>query len=281
MKVTNINGGLGNQLFQYFFGKKIIGKKNENIFLANDIKNYNSHQGLEINKLIKGKINLLARPSSILHDTNMKRFFNKISHLNNQWFKSYYEKPGTNITADQIAQNSFFYGYWQDINYFEPIRNEIISEIVFKLDKKNHNYISFIKKSKLPISIHVRRGDYLKSSEHENLSINYYKNAIKYVQEKYDHPKFFIFSDDLKWCKTNLSEIIAGDKEYVDINIGSDSFMDMKLMSECNVNIIANSTFSWWSSFLNRNDLQEVIVPKRWFVKKENFLYTKQMKKIL
>ena len=61
MKVTNINGGIGNQLFQYFFGKKIIGKKNENLFLANDIQNYNSHQGLEIYKLIKGNINLLTK----------------------------------------------------------------------------------------------------------------------------------------------------------------------------------------------------------------------------
>lgn len=105
--------------------------------------------------------------------------------------------------------------------------------------------------------MHIRRGDYLVSPGHYiNLDVEYYKNALKYI----DNPgSILIFSDDISWCKDNFK----GDK-YIFIENEKD-YIDIYLMSLCNNNIIANSTFSWWGAWLNTNPNKIVISPNKWF----------------
>ena len=115
------------------------------------------------------------------------------------------------------------------------------------------------------VSIHIRRGDYLVCDLLKNLlPLFYYEAAIKYILEKVESPIFFIFSNDIEWCKNNLK--INFPTYYIDWNKGKESFRDMQLMSLCKYNIIANSSFSWWSVWLNNNEEKNIIAPKRWFV---------------
>ncbi len=114
------------------------------------------------------------------------------------------------------------------------------------------------------VAIHVRRGDY-KNSRFTLLDIEtYYLKAIEKIKEQVKNPKFYIFSNDIDFVKTHFSKMDI-DSEIVDINSGQQSFMDMVLMSNCKHNIIANSSFSWWSAWLNENPDKIVIAPKKWY----------------
>ena len=84
-----------------------------------------------------------------------------------------------------------------------------------------------------------------------------------YFTEKYEDVHFFIFTNDKEWVRENFKT--AGEMTFVDWNSGKNSFRDMELMSCCKHNVIANSSFSWWSAWLNENKEKEVIAPKVWF----------------
>ncbi len=113
------------------------------------------------------------------------------------------------------------------------------------------------------ICVHVRRGDYVKPGSHyEDLSAtDYYDKAIELAKSKYPNAKLFFFSDDLEYVRERFKN---EDAYYVDCNKGSNGFLDMKLMSLAKVNIMANSTFSYWASYINHEN-KTVIYPKQWF----------------
>jgi hypothetical protein len=111
--------------------------------------------------------------------------------------------------------------------------------------------------------LHIRRGDYLTNIVHNTNKEDYYKNAIKLIEEKVKNPVFYIFSDEIEWVKQNFD--IKYPTVYVDFNDALTNFEDIKLMSSCKHNIIANSSFSWWSAWLNENSNKIVIAPKQWF----------------
>jgi hypothetical protein len=117
------------------------------------------------------------------------------------------------------------------------------------------------------VSLHVRRGDYVHNSKaaatYALCSLDYYNKSIKYVAERVHNAHFFVFSDDIPWVKSNLE--IDFPVKYIDNNFGVDSYNDMRLMSLCKHNIIANSSFSWWGAWLNLNSEKIVVSPMRWF----------------
>ncbi len=114
--------------------------------------------------------------------------------------------------------------------------------------------------------VHVRRADYLtdkyKAIFEGCCTLDYYKNAITYMQDKHPDLKYFCFSDDLIWMRENLP--LGDNVTYVDWNTGKDSPLDMYLMSQCENGIIANSSFSYWGAFLGRKK-ETVIYPQRWW----------------
>jgi len=164
------------------------------------------------------------------------------------------------------------YGYWQSAKYFNHNKDKIIDlftefkkEIQDKLDKL------FDCKTKT-ISLHIRRGDYLKLQHaHVVQGLDYYEKALerlakelnyKSVEEMNKEYKVMVFSDDIKWCKTcDLFKSLKNVK-YMARN---PPIEDMYLMSMCNHHIIANSTFSWWGSYLNKNEDKKIIAPSMWF----------------
>ena len=126
-------------------------------------------------------------------------------------------------------------------------------------------------------SIHVRRGDYVNHWLHGVTTIDYYNRAMVEMERLKPVRKYFVFSDDPTWCEQNF----RGDRFiFVKDNLDIE---DLFLMSMCKNNIITNSSFSWWGSWLNSNPEKTIIVPGKWF-NGNNIndldVYTKEMKKL-
>jgi hypothetical protein len=137
-----------------------------------------------------------------------------------------------------------------------------------KLKGKNLVIASEIK-MKNSVSIHIRRGDYLHNKKNTSLyatcNSKYYFEAIKIINSSVEKPFFFVFSDDIPWAKKIFKNM--RNFKFITGNCGELSYIDMQLMSLCKHQIIANSTFSWWAAWLNKNDNKIIISPKNWFLK--------------
>jgi len=150
-------------------------------------------------------------------------------------------------------------GHFQSEKYFINHRNKILE--LFEIDDVTKNYLfekyrEIINKD--TCSIHVRRGDYLGLKNHHPIQpIEYYLQAIKLIGED---KHYVIFSDNIKWCEDNFK--FLNNKTFISDN---KDYEDLYLMSMCKNNIIANSTFSWWGAWLNKNKDKKVIAPKQWF----------------
>ncbi len=114
------------------------------------------------------------------------------------------------------------------------------------------------------VSLHVRRGDYLQSGAYVACSGDYYRAALHRVTEVTGtSPTIYVFSDDPAWARDNID--LPHEKVVVDFNGRDSDYEDLRLMSLCRHNIIANSSFSWWGAWLNANPAKVVVAPKRWF----------------
>ena len=154
-------------------------------------------------------------------------------------------------------------GYWQNPQYFpKSFRNEVnfLNLCPGKFDRILNEI-----KNKESVAVHVRRGDFVddkKVSEvHGTCSQQYYFEAINLLESELENPTYFIFSDDIEWCRKNLN--------YQNFNYVSShdegEWLDFVLMMSCRNQIISNSTFSWWAAWLNNNKYKKVVAPLRWF----------------
>jgi glycosyltransferase involved in cell wall biosynthesis len=218
----------------------------------------------------------IAATISIAKDNNMEpSFYNLDNHLRflnkdvNQFHEAFGDFNQSSLTGrEKLINFPFHYenisipkedllmeGFFQDQKYF--INNEKEIREVFKIPKEIQQYLtkkySFFL-NKVTTSLHVRRGDYMKKPDfHPFLGKQFYDDAMK---ELPDTEVFVVFSDDISWCKDNF----VGEK-FVFIS-GEEDYIDLYLMSLCENNIIANSSFSWWGAWLNNNENKTVICPK-------------------
>lgn len=159
-------------------------------------------------------------------------------------------------------------GYWQSEKYFMRKSNAIKNDFTFITEMDQHNIaiLKDIKKTQ-SVSIHVRRGDYVSNNKTHNFhgvcSSEYYKAAVVRIKKQIKKPTFYVFSDDPTWCRKNL--MLDKNTSIVDNTNCPSGVIDMHLMSACQHNIIANSSFSWWGAWLNNNKSKIIIAPKRWF----------------
>jgi hypothetical protein len=172
---------------------------------------------------------------------------------------------GYNPGVESIYDDCLLNGYFQTEKYFSEFRELILSQLTFKSPYRElaSEYIENIrrdKKSSVLVSIHVRRGDYVMFPDHHPVcSKEYYSSAIEEMKKLDSEAIFIVFSDDVEWCKKEF----AGEN-YIVNEIGN-PYAEMCAMSLCDHNIMANSSFSWWGSWLNRNPNKKVIAPSRWF----------------
>jgi len=168
----------------------------------------------------------------------------------------------------ELKGDVHLHGYWQSEKYFKDIRETILEDFtpIRPLRGRNQKVLDEIGSSS-SISVHVRRGDYVIDPQtnkfHGICGPEYYKKAVEIIAKKVKSPVFYFFSDDIDWVKNNLRTKFKN--VYVDWNQGDQSFVDMQLMSHCRHHILANSSFSWWGAWLNRNPHKIVVAPERWF----------------
>ena len=186
--------------------------------------------------------------------------FSKLIKDDNFEIKSIHKYDEFNYKKIPYQNGLYISGLFQSEKYFKNQRKKILNllgapDIVSKTLKEK--YRDIFNNGNEVVSIHIRRGDYISlQSHHALLDLDYYQKAIsKFNDKKY---KFLVFSDDIEWCKDTFST------EFNFVERGED-YMDLWLMSLCNHNIIANSSYSWWGAWLNKNKNKRVIAPKKWF----------------
>lgn len=266
MKIIRFLGGLGNQMFQYAF-YKALQKRNSNVKAdVQGFKDYNLHNGLELERIFNINLNKAsAFTSNLYYIHNRTWAYRKLRTILN--IKKYYKEEPILFSFDPFfledPKPAYYWGYWQNEQYFKDIAEEIRVDFQFKnpLEKKNKDLLVQICQHN-SISLHIRRGDYLKDPFLGGLcGQDYYQHAINYIHLHVKSPKFFVFSDDILWCRENLT---LPNITFIYWNKGSSSYVDMQLMSACKHHIIANSSFSWWAAWLNSNSDKIVIAPKKW-----------------
>jgi hypothetical protein len=166
----------------------------------------------------------------------------------------------------------YLVGYWQSENYFRDKASIIRSD--FDLQSLTSAAVESLgedPRSCDSISIHVRRGDYVANQRsnayHGVLEREYYLNAARIMATRVHNPKFFVFSDDMAWCRANL--FLDWPTVYATDVSGLNSHFHLCLMSACKHQIIANSSYSWWGAWLNNSDDKVVIAPKCWFASRK------------
>jgi hypothetical protein len=274
MIIVKLKGGLGNQLFQYAFGRLLSIKRNTSVkFDVLSVDKKDIHRDFKLDKF-NTKIEL-ASLEEIKKSEYPFGFISKIW----TWVKRKILRIYNVGYSEKIinSKEKYYDGYWQNYKYLEPIRKELLTEISLKesINKKYSELISRINSSN-SVSIHIRRGDYVNDSKtkkaHVTFGLEYYEEAIKIIKDKIKDPVFFVFSDDISWIKENLKInypiFFVSNPEIKD-------YEELIIMSTCKHNIIANSSFSFWGAWLNQNQNKTVIAPIKW-----SNLYQKEYKNI-
>ncbi len=273
MVVSNILGGLGNQMFQYAIGRAISLRSRQELKL--DINEFNSYD------LRNYELDIFNIQVQIASDAEIEKikyrqinFFKKIycrirrhdRRLSERYYKEKFYHYDTDTVM--IKNSVYLFGYWQSEKYFDDCKDIILHDFALKypISKQSNHFKQMIHK-RPSVGLHIRRGDYVNNlttnNYHGTCSLAYYQEAVSVIKKTVKSPHFFIFSDDIAWAKENLDFI--QNKTFIKLSDSIPDHEEMLLMSQCKHNIIANSSFSWWGAWLNQNPEKIIIVPEKWF----------------
>lgn len=264
MIAVKLQGGLGNQMFQYATARTLA---NPHLpFLDFSFLRQNSISSETFTKrdfeldIFNLAYNIYTSEKKLKINSRLSRLLRKelmiVKQLENE------------IVTFPKDRRLYLDGYFQSEHYFLINRQQILTDFTFpKLDSKNAEFAHQMTEATHSVSLHIRRGDYLKEvvkNYHGILPDSYYRKAIDQLKQKFNNPLFFIFSDDEAYAQQHFGNqnnfiIVSG-------NSGSNSWKDMCLMTNCHHHIIANSSFSWWGAWLGGKD-GYTIAPEAWFNK--------------
>ena len=163
----------------------------------------------------------------------------------------------------KIRHSACIEGYWQHAKYFENITNQLGTIFSFRQEAQGRNSDMLHKiLASNSVAVHIRRGDYVINPMYGARNMQYYKDAVAFISSLLTDIHYFIFSDDPAWVHREIQWIEQ--KTIIDFNSESEAHEDLRLMSACKHQIIANSTFSWWGAWLNKNPNKLVVIPKKW-----------------
>ncbi len=264
--IVRLGGRLANQMFQYAAGKALARR----LGAALAFDGYSSRRDTKHLPLVLGSFNLQA-PLTSFDKSWLDRQRVKIARRFNvgrmRGLKLVVEHGFDYDTRfEQIQDSCYLVGGWQSFRYFTSIADELIRDFSFKgtLSAPARQAEAMIQSEPNTIGIHVRRGDYVGNprtlARHGICDVDYYRRALAAVSMNFDVVTPVIFSDDIDCAKKELSCLGGG--HYV---AGTSPEEDLHLMSLCQHNIIANSTFSWWAAWLNLNPDKRVVAPQQWF----------------
>lgn len=281
MILIRLMGGLGNQMFQYAFGRRMAIACNTELVLdqsllldrsqphelvthrnfALDIFNLQPYRWASEEEvfLYNGAINASAVSKFCRIIKNKiapkKLVIQKANEINVEYF---FLKPSI-----------CFVGRWQSELYFKDAAKQIKNEftIKYQLNDEIKKYQDIINSCNA-VCLHVRRADLITSTAYSKsigvLNWSYYENALTYIREKVINPVFFVFSDDIEWCTKN---IILPEKTYFmnDLTAGIKAEGHLFLMQKCKHFIISNSTYAWWGAWLSDELDKQVVYPAKWY----------------
>lgn len=266
MIITQLTGGLGNQLFQYSLGLNL--SIINNMPLKVDISRYQL-----VTEFRKYSLDEIISNIEIASQSEIDLFKKKsIFGLLKQ--KKIVAEKEFRFDEGILRQKGNLYldGFWQSEKYFSSIKNILLDKVNLKNIISPDDFFKYEIEigNKNSVCLFVRRAELVTnpvfSSYHGYCSEDYYLKAIEIMKQKVDDAFFFIFSDDLEWCYENFNDInnsvivkhFSKDDKYIQYFI---------LMSFCKHFIIPNSTYGWWAAWLSKCSEKKIIAPKNWFNK--------------
>jgi hypothetical protein len=259
-------GGAGNQLFQYAAGRALADHLGcplalDSRYVASSRTRRDDCFGHFANARFTRDINL--PPAK--HDSALRYALWRTLGRNPRFHRE--AGLGFDPQFFDLRPGTYLHGYWQSPRYFgdaDRLRSDLA--MTTPLDAENTSMAARITSAAVPVSFHVRRGDYTAGDSYAACPADYYRRAADALSQQTGQPlTCFVFSNDPTWASDNLS--LGHETVIVDLNDEATGHFDMALMAACTHNVIANSTFSWWGAWLNPNPDKTVIAPAQWFAK--------------
>lgn len=278
MILVRLMGGMGNQMFQYAFGfylssvNKTELKLDLTLVLDRNSKNehavyrnYNLDQfAVSTKHAHAGEINRFNTDPAL---PLFKKAFLKIRKIFSSSITLIQDAHIYNPKHLNANDNTCIVGRWQSERYFEPVKQELKKQFQFKnaLSEKNKIIAGKICEGN-SVAIHVRRGDYVTNGLYAlgigALNKKYYEDAIQLIKSRVAEPFFYIFSEDVEWCKKNIH--VENCTFVIQDDAIHSSEYDLHLMSLCKHQIISNSTFAWWGAWLSEKENSIIVAPGNW-----------------
>ncbi|WP_336790592.1 alpha-1,2-fucosyltransferase [Paenibacillus sp. MMO-177] len=274
MIIVQIKGGLGNQLFSLASAYGIAKENNTNVIIDKYIYDTSYKLREYMLKNFPGISNELLIGYNPKNNTISQKFYKILRKMKLRYqYKCQLINESEEFKYQEIIseKNLYLNGYWQNYMYFDKYREEIVDK--FKpLIKPTDSYTQLAAEisANNSVAVHIRRGDYVHFKGGKCLEITYYFEAMNVIRNQDSKSTFYIFADDLNYCKEAFDSI-----ENVVIISERGNFSDLEefdLMIKCNNFIIGNSTFSWWAAYLSKNKNKVVIAPVVDMWKKEFYL---------
>ena len=277
MLIVNLIGGLGNQMFQYAFGRSLSAGRS--IPVAFDITELLDRSPKTDFTYREYELHIFAGQPRIASPSDLRPFAHQPTSLFDRAFRKVLRKATDSQRYQEAAYfvyepnvwqtspNTYFDGYWQNEKYFHPHEVLIRQDFMFQAPPQGKNEeLARLICGTNSIGVHVRRGDYVNNQQingvHGACSPAYYQEAVCLIASQVPDAQLYVFSDEPEWVKQHLH--FEYPVTYVSHNTGKNSFEDMRLMSLCQHNIIANSSFSWWGAWLNSNPAKIIVAPRQW-----------------
>jgi len=260
MIIVKLIGGMGNQMFQYAFARSISLKTNTEFKIdLSFLKRKDLGENFTYRDFDLDIFNISENIIKEIQTDNLQSVSEKMFS---------YSQETVNTIEQNIGNDLYLDGYWQSYKYFEEFEDYIKKDFTFKNLVENNkdtnvkNMFKDIIKSN-SVMVNIRRSDYLNNNFHGVMGSDYINESSKIIESKIDNPKYFVFSDDIEWCKENikLNNMVIVDHKYK----GDRFDLYLQLMKSCKHFIIPNSTFAWWAAWLSNNKNKIVISPKSWF----------------
>jgi len=273
--ISLLNGGLGNQLFQYAAGRSLalfhrtdhvldVSQYGDEVFSNQtprnlDIIDFNISSRVAVDQDLAK-----LRPSNFMLSKASRSFKNK-------FLKKYYLDWHPEIFS--AGNKLYLDGYFQCEKYFIDVFQELRNEFTLREEYllSIANILSKIQSDQPSISIHIRRGDYVNNLRIRHIydicTLDYYSRATQELIQQFPNARLYIFSDDINWVQSNMpifknATLISDMKTISGENLRPSQ--ELFLMSQCDHHIIANSSFSWWGAYLNASSSKVVIAPNIW-----------------